>query len=130
MALGGLVIVDTARSSCSLPLGRPTVQIIFRGKPLPTKQQRWGHQGFGPPVSHVLRPGEKVFYAIGWDGTTCPNPAAAPESRHATLAARFRGGFRLLVPDTPPDRYVALPGCGETVHPTPWIGVSRLLRYR
>ena len=129
-ALGNLMIANTARSSCSLPLRRPAVQIIFRGKPLRTEQDSWGHQGFGPLASHVLRPGEKVFYEIGWSGA-CPNPAAAPNSPRATARFRFPDGFRLVVPDTPDDRNgVSLPGCGEAVHPAPSIGVSDLLRYR
>jgi Protein of unknown function (DUF4232) len=129
-ALGNLMITSTARSFCSLPPGRPAVQIIFRGKPLRTVQDSYGHQGFGPLAAHVLRPGERVFYEIGWS-SACPNPAAAPKSPRATARFQFSDGFRLVVPDTPDDRNgVSLPGCGEALHPTPSISVSPLLRYR
>ena len=106
------------------------MQVIFHGKPLSTREQSWGSEGFGTPAGQILGPGKKRFFQIGWS-SACPNPAAAPDSRHATLSVRFRGGLRLAVPDTPPDRNgVFLPGCGEAVHPTPWIYVSRLLRVR
>jgi len=126
-ALGPLWIDNTADRACSLPGGRPVVEVIFRGKPLATREQPWESKDFGTPAGHILRPGEKRFFQIGWS-SACPNPAAAPESRHATLLARFRGGLRLAVPDTPPDRFVSLPGCGEALHPTPRIYVTRLLR--
>jgi hypothetical protein len=130
-ALGPLSIDNTADRACSLPVERPVVQVIFRGKPLATSETPWGaDQDFGPPAGHILEPGRKVFFEIGWS-SACPNPAAAPASPHATLLARFRGGLRLAVPDSPDDRNgVFLPGCGEAVHPRPSIGVSRLLRYR
>jgi uncharacterized protein DUF4232 len=130
LALGGLLIGNTAGRSCSLPPGRPIVHVILRGRTLPAKERSWGSdQQFGPRAGHILRPGTRVFFEIGWRGW-CPNPAAAPESRHATLLLKFRGGLSLAVPETPPERVVSLPGCGEAVHPTPWIRVSDLLRYR
>lgn len=130
LALGGLVLGNTADASCSLPSGRPTVQVIFRGSPLPSRERSWSPDDhFGPPASHILRPGGKAFYEIGWRGW-CPNPAAAPASRRATLSVMFRGELRLAVADMAADRGVSLPGCGETVRPTPWIAVSSLLRYR
>jgi hypothetical protein len=105
------------------------VQVIFHGKPLATREQPWASEGFGTPAGQILGPSKKTYFQIGWS-SACPNPAAAPESRHATLSVRFRGGLRLAVPDTPPDRFVSLPGCGEAVHPTPRIFVSGLLRLR
>lgn len=130
LALGGLVLGNTAGQPCSLPVGRPTVNLIFRGRPVPTTERSWGSkQQFGKPAGHVFRPGQNAFVEIGWR-SWCPNPATAPESRQATLSVRFRSGLRLSVPDTPADRGVSLPGCGEAVRPLPWIAVSRLLRYR
>jgi hypothetical protein len=126
-ALGPLWLVNTADRACSLPVGPPAVQVIFRGKPLATREHLWGSKDFGTPAGQIVPPGKKRFFQIGWS-SLCPNPAAAPESRHATLSVRFRGGLRLAVPDTPPDRFVSLPGCGEALHPTPSIYVSRLLR--
>jgi hypothetical protein len=130
LALGGLVLGNSARRSCSLPAGRPVVQVIFRGKTLPSRERSWGpDQQFGPRAGHILKPGATAFYEVGWRGS-CPNPAAAPQGSRATLLVQFRGGLRLAVPETPPEREVSLPGCGEAVHPTPWIAVSDLLRSR
>lgn len=130
LSLGGLVIGNTAGRSCSLPAGRPVVHVMFRGRLLPTRERSWGaDQQFGPRAGRVLRPGARAFFEVGWRGS-CPNPAAAPESRRATLLVRFRGGLRLAVPDLAADRGVSLPGCGESVQPRPWIAVSDLLRYR
>jgi hypothetical protein len=130
LALGGLVVRNTAGSSCSVPVGRPAVQVVFRGRPLRIRERSWGSdQRFGPRAGPILRPGTRAYFEIGWRGS-CPNPAAAPVSRHATLLLRLRGGLRLAVTETPADRGVSLPGCGESVHPTPWVAVSRLLRFR
>lgn len=130
LALGGLVLDNTGSRSCSLPVGRPIVRIIFRDKPLPTQERPWDpSEQFGARADHILRPGEKAFFEIGWRGY-CPNPSAAPASPHATLSVQFRDDLRLAVPDTAPDQNgVFLPGCGEPLHPAPWIAVSRLLRY-
>jgi Protein of unknown function (DUF4232) len=130
LALGGLVLGNTGSRPCSLPVGRPIVQVIFRSKPLPAQERPWDpSEQFGARAGHILGPGKKAFFEIGWRGW-CPNPSAAPTSPHATLSVRFRGGLRLAVPDTPDDRNgVSLPGCGEPLHPAPWIAVSRLLRY-
>jgi Protein of unknown function (DUF4232) len=129
LALGGLVLGNVAGRSCLLPVGRPTVNVIFRGRPLPTTERSWGHEEqFGKPAGLILRPGQKAFVEIGWR-SSCPTPATAPERRQATLLVRFRSGLRLSVPDTPADRGVSVPGCGEAVQPPPWIAVSRLLRY-
>jgi hypothetical protein len=130
LALGGLVIGNTAGRSCSLPVGRPIVQVVFRGRTLPTRERSWGpDQQFGPRAGHILNPGARAFYEIGWR-SSCANPAAAPQGHRATLLVRFRGGLRFVVPETPAERVVSLPGCGEAIHPTPWIAVSELLRYR
>lgn len=129
LALEGLVVDNIARRACSLPVERPAVHVVFREKALRTKERSWGSdQQFGARASHVLGPGKKAFFEIGWRGW-CPNPTAAPESRHATLLLGFRGGPHVAVAETAPDRFVSLPGCGEAVHPTPWIAVSALLRY-
>jgi hypothetical protein len=128
--LGGLVLANIGGRACSLPARRPAVHITFRGKPVPTEEGSWGpNEQFGVPAGHTLRPRAKAMVEIGWRDW-CPNLTAAPDSRRATLFLRFRGGLRLAVPETPPDRFAAVPGCGEAVHPTPRIAVSGLLRYR
>jgi hypothetical protein len=130
LALGGLVIGNIADRSCVLPVGRPIVHVIFRGRPLPTRERAWApDQQFGRRAGHLLGPGTRAFFEIGWRGS-CQNPAAAPVGHHATLSLRFRDGLRLAVPETAADRFVSLPGCGEAAHPLPWIAVSNLLRYR
>lgn len=129
LALGGLVVDNIARRACSLPVERPAVHVVFRGRALRTRERSWGSdQQFGARAGQILGAGRKAFFEIGWRGW-CPNPTAAPESRRATLLLGFRGGPRLAVAETAPDRFVSLPGCGEVVHPTPWIAVSALLRY-
>jgi len=130
ITLGGLVIANASGRSCSVPATRPTVQVTIRGRTLSARQRSWGpDQQFGPRAGPVLRPGTRAYFEIGWRNW-CPNPAASAVSRHATLLLRFRGGLRLAVPETAADRGVSVPGCGEAVHPAPWIAVSPLLRYR
>lgn len=130
LALGGLVLGNTAGRSCSLPAGRPIVRVVFGGRPVPSRERSWGpSRQFGAPAGHTLAAGGKAFFEIGWR-SWCPNPDTAPAVRRATLLVRFREGLRLAVPDTAADRSVSLPGCGEALDPAPWIAVSRLLRYR
>jgi Protein of unknown function (DUF4232) len=127
-SLGGMLIHNTGNAACSLPVGRPVVQVIFRGKPLATTESSWPKaMDVGKRAGQIVPPGTKTFFEIGWSGMLCPNPYTAPEARHATLSVRFRGGLRLAVPETPADRHVSLPGCGETVTPPPGIMVSQLL---
>jgi hypothetical protein len=124
------VIGNVADRSCLLPVGRPIVHVIFGGRTLQTRERAWApDQQFGRPAGHILRPRTRAFFEIGWRGS-CQNPAAVPEGHHARLSLRFRDGLRLAVPETAADHFVSLPGCGEAVHPTPWIAVSDLLRYR
>jgi Protein of unknown function (DUF4232) len=127
--LGGLIVRNTGGATCSLPAGRPHVNVSFRGKPLPTVERSWSPQeSFGKPA-HDLAPGAGAFLEIGWSDACMTVTTTAPSSRFATLRIRFRDGLSMVVPETPPDRSVVVPGCnGVVTRPTPAIVVSRFLR--
>jgi len=127
--LGGMTFRNTGSGACSLPSGRPAVQVRFRGERLPTRERSWpAGSSFGRPA-HVLAPGATAFVEIGW-GDACMNlTSSAPVSPKATFLLRFRDGMRLIVPETPPDRTVVVPGCnGAVLHPTPRLFVTPMLR--
>lgn len=127
-----VTVANTSSYACSLPEGIPHLQIVFRGKVLPTKERPWttGPSGFGVPAGHVLPPGRKAFVEVSWRDF-CPHPAAAPQTGSVTIALRFADGLRTTALQIPPDvPGPSLPGCGEVLRPPQGVGVTRLLRVR
>ena len=128
--LGGLIVRNTAGTACSLPAGRPDVNVTFRGEPLRTVERSWPPaENFGRPARRLLAPGARAFLEIGWGDDCMTVTTTAPSSPDATLRVRFRDGLSMVVPETPPDRTAIVPGCnGVVTRPTPAIFVSRFLR--
>jgi hypothetical protein len=74
--INGITIVDRGGGACSLPPGRPVVQVTWRGALLPIHERAAGpgESYPGSPV-HVLAPGRKAVVYLDW-GNWCARPHA------------------------------------------------------
>ena len=117
--LGGATLTNTGGSSCSLPLGRPTFQVVWHGKSLviPVRPAT-----AAPPWrrAHVLAPGQRAFIVMQWFGL--PDIGGAlPPRRLRRLCSRVTGarfkppvtlGFRNGLRLTTRASGLELPACG------------------
>jgi hypothetical protein len=120
---------NTGNHECVLPKGRPVVQILFRAKRVPIKQQPWSAPGdFGRTAGRVLSAGSTAVVELSWRDW-CPHPATAPTTGNVRLLLRFRDGLRIAALESSPDvPGPALPACDEVVDPPQGVDVSQLLR--
>src|ERR1700749_1381024 len=104
--------------ACALPKGRPAVQILFRAKRVPIKQQRWtASSDFGRPAGRLLSAGRTAYVELSWRDW-CPHPATAPTTGNVRLLLHFRDGLRIAALESSPDvPCPALPSCDEVVDP-------------
>lgn len=133
-ASGGLTFLpvtmsNTSKLACALPRGRPGLQVLFRAKPVPIKQQSWSApRAFGSRAGNVLAPGGKALVELSWRDW-CPHPAVAATTGRVNVVLRFHDGLRITALESAP--YAtgpALPACGEVVDRPPAVAVSQLLR--
>jgi len=127
--LGAMLIRNTGRTACALPVTQPAVHVTFRNKPLTTTEKPWpAAESFGRSA-RVLAPGAAAYLEIGWSDACQRLTTSAPQGGDAGFVVRFADGLRLAVPETPPDRSVVVPGCnGAAMQPTPSLFVSAPLR--
>ena len=125
-----IALKNTSSRACALPKGRPVVQILFRAKRLPIKQQLWSApRDFGRPAGRVLSAGGTAYVELAWRDW-CPHPATAPTTGNVRLLLHFRDGLRIAALESSPDvPGPALPACDEVVDPPQGVSVSQLLRY-
>jgi hypothetical protein len=125
-----VALKNTSSRACALPKGRPVVQILFRAKRLPIKQQLWSApRDFGRPAGRMLSAGRTAYVELSWRDW-CPHPATAPTTGNVRLLLRFRDGLRIAELESSPDvPGPALPACDEVADPPQAVGVSQLLRY-
>ena len=118
--------VDTSGQACVLPTGVPTVTFALRGKTAPMEQQTLTppYSAFGPRAGRGLVPGRKVMYVLEWRAV-CPGPVVSEAKGTAVVMLRFRSGLRIAAPETTPEGFPIIPGCGGK--PTT-VGVTPLLR--
>jgi hypothetical protein len=116
--INDMPIVNRGGNPCSLPMGRPGVQVTWRGSLLPIKVQAAGpgESYPGRPV-HVLAPGRMAVVYLDW-GNWCARPYAGATTN---ITLRFDDGLRMTA------RHVfGQPPCMNRAFPS-GITVSRLL---
>ena len=125
-----IALKNPSSRACALPKGRPVVQILFRAKRLPIKQQLWSApRDFGRPAGRMLSAGGTAYVELAWRDW-CPHPATAPTTGNVRLLLHFRDGLRIAALESSPDaRGPVLPACDEVVDPPQGVSVSQLLRY-
>jgi hypothetical protein len=120
---------NTGKLACSLPRGRPDVQILFRAKPVPIKLYSWSApRDYGSPAGNVLAPGGTALVELRWRDW-CPHPAAAATTGRVNLVLRFHDGLGIRALESSPGASgPALPACDEVADPPQAVSVSQLLR--
>jgi hypothetical protein len=128
--LGGFMIGNAGGAPCAIPAGRPAVHILLRGRPVLTREVAWPPADeFGPSAGHIIRPGAKAYFEIGWRDRFCPNATAASRPGKVTMLLSFGNGLQIAAPETEPENIPSVPGC-QTNGPPPQVAISGLLRYR
>ncbi len=125
-----LSLKNTSSRACALPTARPVVQILFRARRFPIKQQLWSAPSdFGRPAGRALAAGRTAYVELSWRDW-CPHPATAPTTGKVTFVLRFPGGLQITALESSPDvPGPALPACDEVVDPPQAVAVSELLRH-
>jgi hypothetical protein len=115
--LGGVTLVNNG-DACSLPQARPLVRLSWRGRELPTREEK---MTTGPPwpLARVLASGGKASVFFQWWSCAGPGPRAAVRP---TFTLRFAHGLVVIARSTD----VTPPFCGRLGSSS--LAVSRPLR--
>jgi len=118
---GGTILTNTAGSPCSLPSGRPRVDILWHGRVLPTRETTEPASGEPPPV-RMLGPSSKAVIPLNW-ANWCGKPRQGTVSGfRPTFEVRFAGGLRIDAPGS----VATPPFCISPQRPTSVLAVGRL----
>ena len=87
--LGYVTLRNTAGTPCSLPQRQPLMTISWRGRVIPTQEERMSD---GPPWprARVLGPGQKA--SVYWQWLSCGGVGTAQVAVRPTLTLRFGPG--------------------------------------
>lgn len=120
---GGATLTNVSESACSLPGGRPSVRMVWRGRIVPT--QEIGEAAGDPPI-RVLAAHSKAVVAMDWSNW-CGKPSGGTIFRiRPTFLLRFAGGLRVDAPG-----WVATPPrCGGSGARVSMLAVSRPFKTR
>jgi hypothetical protein len=110
---GPATLTNISDTACSLPIGRPRVRILWRGRIVPTRETKEGAEG--PPL-RVLAPHSRAAIFLSW-GNWCGTPSEGTISRiRPTFQLRFADGLKVDAPGwvaTPPG--CISPGGGSVI---------------
>ena len=105
--LGPVTLTNNGDSACSLPTGRPSVRILWRGRVLPARETD-GTKLFRGPPARVLAPHSTAAITMDWSNW-CGKPSEGTVIQ-PTFELRWTDGLGVDAPDHPA---LTPPRCGS-----------------
>jgi hypothetical protein len=103
LMLGPVTLTNSSSSACSLPAGRPNVQIVWRGRVLDVRETGGGSIDSRATPVRLLEPHSTAMLYMAW-GNWCGRPSEGTIIR-PTFELRWADGLAVNAPDsnlTPP----------------------------